>query len=380
MIAAGSTGSIPATAELIATIARLPHGAVVLPGLDTDLDEASWRMIAGDASKDIAPAPGHPQFAMQALLARIGIARDAVRNLAEPSGRERLTSEVLRPASATDLWRQLPADPAFGAQADAVLRSISVIEAANAEEESLAVAVALREAVNEGKTAALVTPDRALGRRVLAALAALEHRGGRFGRRSARRHAGRDFRTACGRRPRSAGLPRSPCWPCSSIRCCVLARNGRAVAALERAVLRGPRPRPGSAGLAHALQSFRAELEKFRRKESSDLHPSDPRVTLGESELAGAADLVVELSAALVPLESVANQSHRLSEIVARHRDVVAALSRQGGHEAAFAGADGAKLAEAFDELATSEAAADLAGRYVRLCRTFRRGARWPSR
>ncbi len=78
VIAAGSTGSIPATAELIATIARLPHGAVVLPGLDTDLDEASWRLIAGDEKKNIAPAPGHPQFAMQALLTRIGIARDAV--------------------------------------------------------------------------------------------------------------------------------------------------------------------------------------------------------------------------------------------------------------------------------------------------------------
>ena len=39
VIAAGSTGSMPATAELIATIAKLPHGAVVLPGLDTDLDD-----------------------------------------------------------------------------------------------------------------------------------------------------------------------------------------------------------------------------------------------------------------------------------------------------------------------------------------------------
>src|SRR5215510_3606929 len=37
VIAAGSTASMPATATLIATIARLPHGAVVLPGLDTDL-------------------------------------------------------------------------------------------------------------------------------------------------------------------------------------------------------------------------------------------------------------------------------------------------------------------------------------------------------
>ena len=84
VIAAGSTGSIPATAELIATIARLPHGAVVLPGLDTDLDDEAWQLIAGDPKKKIAAAPGHPQFAMQALLTRIGIARAAVGNLAEP--------------------------------------------------------------------------------------------------------------------------------------------------------------------------------------------------------------------------------------------------------------------------------------------------------
>src|ERR1700692_3338154 len=114
VIAAGSTGSIPATAELIATIARLPHGAVVLPGLDTDLDEESWKLIAGDESKRIAPASGHPQFAMQALLTRIGITRDAVASLAEPHGRERLLSEALRPAAKTDLWREKSAQAGVG--------------------------------------------------------------------------------------------------------------------------------------------------------------------------------------------------------------------------------------------------------------------------
>ncbi len=81
IIAAGSTGSMPATAKLLAAIARLPRGAVVLPGLDTDLDESSWRAIAGSESEKIAPAPVHPQFAMRALLERIGIARDAVQQL-----------------------------------------------------------------------------------------------------------------------------------------------------------------------------------------------------------------------------------------------------------------------------------------------------------
>ena len=69
VIAAGSTGSIPATAELIATIARLPHGAVVLPGLDGDLDEESWKLIAGDESKRIAPASGRctPKIRLQSV-------------------------------------------------------------------------------------------------------------------------------------------------------------------------------------------------------------------------------------------------------------------------------------------------------------------------
>src|SRR5262249_3369288 len=73
VIAAGSTGSMPATAKLIASIARLPHGAVVLPGLDTDLDEASWQELAGSKDEKGAPASVHPQFSMHALLARMSV-------------------------------------------------------------------------------------------------------------------------------------------------------------------------------------------------------------------------------------------------------------------------------------------------------------------
>ncbi len=175
VIAAGSTGSMPATAALIETIAKLPHGAVVLPGLDTDLDEAAWDDIAGRRDADgrtiVAPAIGHPQFAMQALLRRIGITRDEVRRLGEPAahGREAVVSEVMRPADTTDKWRELAQR---GLRLDDALEHVSVIAAANAEEEALAIAVALREVLEtDGKTAALVTPDRALARRVLAALA-----------------------------------------------------------------------------------------------------------------------------------------------------------------------------------------------------------------
>src|ERR1051325_2433904 len=99
VIAAGSTGSVPADASLLATIAKLPHGAVVLPGLDTDLDEGSWEMIGAitDGERVVQPAAfGHPQLAMHGLLRRIGIARDEVVPLVSSGTREKLTSEALR--------------------------------------------------------------------------------------------------------------------------------------------------------------------------------------------------------------------------------------------------------------------------------------------
>src|SRR5262245_41892843 len=86
VIAAGSTGSMPATAALLETIARLPYGAVVLPGLDTFLDDEAWTMIGG--TRDASPAAGHPQFALHALLGRLGARRQDVIALAPARGRE----------------------------------------------------------------------------------------------------------------------------------------------------------------------------------------------------------------------------------------------------------------------------------------------------
>src|SRR5262249_34255254 len=187
VVAAGSTGSMPATAALIATVAKLPQGAVVLPGLDTDLDQESWELIGGqDADhktlstgvseadgEQLAPVPGHPQFALRALLRRIGIVRSDVRILttSADAARGRLASEAFRPAVRTDLWHGRLGAPAFAAEADRALEHITFVEAATLEEEALTIAVALREVIeDERKTAALVTPDRALARRVLAAL------------------------------------------------------------------------------------------------------------------------------------------------------------------------------------------------------------------
>ena len=81
---------------------------------------------------------------------------------------------------------------------------------------------------------------------------------------------------------------------------------------------------------------------------------------LTDTELAAAADLVTRLGEALKPFESLGRTKLPLSELAARHRDVLAALSRQGKDEVAFAGRDGAKLSDALDELAASPAAARL--------------------
>ena len=175
VIVAGSTGSIPATAQLIATIARLPKGAVVLPGIDRDLDMVAWNVL-----KDAAQNPstyGHPQFGLQKLLQSIGVLREDVVHIEampeEKRLREKLLSEALRPAETTDAWGRLSQNPDMqAASLRKAAQRIDLIETASEREEALAVALALRDAIeDEHKTAALVTADRNLARRVVTELA-----------------------------------------------------------------------------------------------------------------------------------------------------------------------------------------------------------------
>ena len=108
---------MPATAKFLHAVARLPQGAVVLPGLDTDLDDEAWQMIGGirDAQGKFTtpPASNHPQFAMHALLHRLGIKRSDVEIVGAPAphGRDVLVSEAMRPSNATAQWHQRLAQP-----------------------------------------------------------------------------------------------------------------------------------------------------------------------------------------------------------------------------------------------------------------------------
>jgi ATP-dependent helicase/nuclease subunit B len=129
----------------------------------------------------------------------------------------------------------------------------------------------------------------------------------------------------------------------------------RAIAALERAVLRGPRPKAGTVGLVNALASFRDQLERLRRKEASDLHPSDPRTLVSDNDLQAAADLLARLTGALAPLEGLRGRAHSFAELVSQHRQTMARLSDDdAGSVAAFLDVDGVALGTALDEVTAS--------------------------
>jgi ATP-dependent helicase/nuclease subunit B len=170
VIAIGSTGSNIVTARLLAAIARAEQGAVVLPGLDLHLDDASFAAIQGEEE----PCATHPQAFLKRLIETIGILRADVMPLGAPSSalaaRDAFASEAFRPADTTDLWPHWRAAHAPGA-VEAALADVALIEAADEREEALAIAACLREALeHKDRTAALATPDRALAERVRAEL------------------------------------------------------------------------------------------------------------------------------------------------------------------------------------------------------------------
>lgn len=174
LVAAGSTGTAPATADLLRVVAAAPKGAVVLPGLDEDLADTAWTKIEGSQGEQ------HPQGAMKRLLDRAGVSRAEVRAWvpevdSRGRWRRRIVNEALRPAEATADWlSQIAALRAEAPDLDPVaegLKGFSVIAARAEEEAAGACALLLREALEDpARTAALVTPDQTLARRVMTRL------------------------------------------------------------------------------------------------------------------------------------------------------------------------------------------------------------------
>ncbi len=159
VIAAGSTGSIPATAALLSTIARLPQGMVLLPGFDRFMDEETL----------CALEPSHPQFGMSRLLETMQVSPNEVEawpREIDQAPREFLIAEALRPAATAGHWLEADIDPQ-------ALVGVSRLDCPGPKEEAGVIALMMRDTltyVEEGRTAALVTPDRSLARRVAAEL------------------------------------------------------------------------------------------------------------------------------------------------------------------------------------------------------------------
>ncbi len=161
IIAAGSTGTIPATRELLKVISRLDNGAVILPGLDQQMDAESWDCVT----------PQHPQYTLKQLIDDLDVERGGVPVLGARAGsRGWLASELMRPSDVADKWQAILA----GGQARARdgLAGVSLIEANDKNDEASIIALVMRrELESPAGEIALVTPDRGLARRVKSALA-----------------------------------------------------------------------------------------------------------------------------------------------------------------------------------------------------------------
>ncbi|MBW7910651.1 MAG: double-strand break repair protein AddB [Alphaproteobacteria bacterium] len=263
VIAAGSTGTVPAARALLALVAHLPQGELVLPGLDTGLDEDSWAQIGED----------HPQYNIKKLLAAAGAARADVgdwplrHETPVNHARVRLLSEAMRPAETTERWRQLTPHDIPQTALDGLTR----IDCDTPQEEADVIALILREALQTpGKTAALITPDRRLARRVTLSM----------------RRWGIDIDDSGGQPltelPVGAWLmlcaemaeqSLAPIALLSLLKHPVMAAGipaddmRRMTYTLDQMALRGPRPSAGFAGLRAAIEKLAGEKQQDNKKD-----------------------------------------------------------------------------------------------------------------
>lgn len=340
VIAAGSTASIPAVAELLATLARLEHGMVVLPGLDRFMSEEDWAHV--DAC--------HPQFGLKELMTRLRISVDDVAPWPEAkrwegSHRQRvqLLSQAMLPAQSSGKWRDLPTVSA------SVLDGIERIDCPTPLEEAGVIALLLRHELETPESrAALVTPDRNLARRVAAQL----------------RRWGIEIDD-------SAGVPlkQSPAGifmrllarvvieefsPLSVLALCkhpyaALGEDPkifrRKIRKFEVCLLRGPRPAPGLSGLKSALEIYTKAL----RRRTGRLTQARKQ-TIEELSV-----LIDHLELALMPFIKVMKRKEcdllKLIEAQIRAAENLATTDQAAGAETLWLGEDGEAAAEFFSNL-----------------------------
>lgn len=163
IVVAGVTASFPAIISLLKSIINLPNGEIYFSGIDRFANQAYWNAV--DET--------HPLFETKSLLELLEISPQDVIDVLSPSlpEREQLISEIMRPATVSDEWRRI-----YGAfDLDKAINGISVINCRSQRDEALAIALKMREVLNTPeKTAALITYDRNLARRVASELERFE--------------------------------------------------------------------------------------------------------------------------------------------------------------------------------------------------------------
>ncbi|MDB5615162.1 MAG: addB [Devosia sp.] len=269
VIAAGSTGSIAATARLLKAINGLPRGAVVLPGLNCSMSAADHAALLEPANSP----HGHPQYGLARLLRVLGIAVTDVTELANSDApRTVLVNHALALTKDTARWAE---HRMSGTNLAIASQGLSMIRARNEDEEARAVALAARQALEERKTVGIVTPDRNLARRIAAELL-------RFDVTVDDAAGAPLFQSATGRLLRQilalAGND------CAAVDLVSLLRNqasrfglprgevAQFTDAIELGLLRGQRPNPGLAGLRVLLA---ANVKKLTKHPARQLQPDD---------------------------------------------------------------------------------------------------------
>jgi ATP-dependent helicase/nuclease subunit B len=328
-VAAGITTAAPAVAALVGTIARMPGGIVVLPGLWLAelFPKEEWEALGPDENGRGETA--HPQFHLKLLLDRMGIAREEVQRwrwsgrAASPPARSRAVANAMSAPDFSHKWETLRAS-------ERRLSGIRLAELPDAAAEAQAIALALREALETpGKTAALVTPDRQLAGRVSALLRRWEIQADDSAGRSLSQVAPGTLLLAIAS---ADAEDLAPVPLLALLKHPLLGGEGEAraewlghVRALDRA-LRGPRPAAGLGGL-------------------------DAR--FAEKGAVGAWSAVRDSVAAL---DGMLSEALPLSRFCAMLGEAATAL----GGDAVWRGLDGRMAAELMAELGASQSAAQL--------------------
>ncbi len=371
VIAAGSTATRPATAALLKAVAMLPNGAVVLPGLDLDLDEDSWHEIAGPV-----PHPEHPQFGMNQFLTRLGMTRADVMALGSTAmeGRVRIISEAMRPAGTTQKWPGFAKSADRGAMAHQ-LEGVTRIDAPTEQDEAEVISLLLRNAVEEpGRIAALVTPDRTLARRVSVLLGKWNLTVDDSAGTPLDKTRQASFMDALAEAASTDFAP----VPLLGLLKHPLTRLGREPADMRRAArhleliaLRQPAMGKGLKAHREAVAWVRSHLQEGRR-----VHPALKRLEPGDWNSVG--KLLDDLEQAVLPLAEflkAPNKDYRLVELVRAH--VQAGQAFASDENASFAsmwrGEAGEALAGLYESLLTADGAdLEIAPRdYAELYRSF---------